>query len=237
MRTYPIKPLALHERVHVFDGSRPLNTLTLTGTFSMAEAHSWLVLCVSQIPERIQSQDESITFNFRSTFNGGTMLQATYGKGKAVYRSDNLSTIVILRDVISKIVTMRQLKVHISCETNNDSVPHTLQLIHPKMQYQTDLIKKLELAKGIKELEATFDDISYLSPELKETLRDYDRLHTDVTNKSIYFDRVLGIITDLYIDKYKIMGQNVKHRASELLTVLHEDYSLEKLIEFFNTKP
>lgn len=38
-----------------------------------------------------------------------------FRKGKATYWSDNLSTIVILRDVISKIVTMRQLKVHISC--------------------------------------------------------------------------------------------------------------------------
>ena len=43
------------------------------------------------------------------------MLQATYSKGKAIYRSDNLTTIVILRDVISKIITVNQQKVHIAC--------------------------------------------------------------------------------------------------------------------------
>lgn len=77
MRSYLIKPLALHERIHDFDETRPLNTLTFTGSFSVYEAHSWLVLCVSQIPERCPP-DEIVTFNFRSTFNGGTIMQASY---------------------------------------------------------------------------------------------------------------------------------------------------------------
>jgi hypothetical protein len=38
-----------------------------------------------------------------------------YSKGRAVYKSDNISTIVILRDVISRVITKRQLKVNISC--------------------------------------------------------------------------------------------------------------------------
>lgn len=129
MRSYSIKPLALHERVHDFDSARPLNVLTLTGPFTIAEAHTWLVMCVSQIPERCPHLDEA-TFNFRSTFNGGTQLQAVYrflkctlkhvfSKGRAVYRSDNISTIVILRDVISRVITKRQLKVNISCGKDN----------------------------------------------------------------------------------------------------------------------
>jgi Bardet-Biedl syndrome 7 protein len=89
MRSYSIKvsrkkifnlffqPLALHERIHNFDVTRPFNTLVFNGNFPITEAHSWLVLCVSQIPERCP-QDESMTYNFQSTFNGGTMLQATY---------------------------------------------------------------------------------------------------------------------------------------------------------------
>lgn len=38
-----------------------------------------------------------------------------FRRGSAVYKSDNLSTIIILRDVISKVVTAKQLKVQISC--------------------------------------------------------------------------------------------------------------------------
>uniref|UniRef100_A0A914BVE9 Heat shock protein 70 n=1 Tax=Acrobeloides nanus TaxID=290746 RepID=A0A914BVE9_9BILA len=112
-------------------------------------------MCVSQIPERCPHQDEVI-FSFRSTFNGGTQLQATYSKGRAVYKSDNISTIVILRDVISRVITKRQLKVNISCDINDESIPHTLKLINPKMEYHANLIKQLELAKGLKELESTY---------------------------------------------------------------------------------
>lgn len=81
------------------------------------------------------------------------------------------------------------------------------------------------------------EDISYLSPKLKEILENYELLHKEVTDKSLHFDRMLGIITDLYIDKYKVIGQNVKHRANDLLALLNDEYTLDSLIEFFNTKP
>lgn len=74
-----------------------------------------------------------------------------------------------------------------------------------------------------------------MNDELKEILNNYEHLHVEVNNKSIYFDRLLGIITDLYIDKYKLLGQNVKHRATELVTLLTEDYSLENVLKFFET--
>ncbi|CAK5078258.1 unnamed protein product [Meloidogyne enterolobii] len=146
--SYPIKPLALHERIHYFDEHRPMNTLTLTGSFSIAEAHSWLALCLAEVPERCP-QAETVTFNFRSTFNGGTQLQANYSKGRVSYRSDNLSTIVILRDVISRIVSMGQIKVHIACDINEESIK-CLELIWPKLEYQSRLVRQLELARGLK---------------------------------------------------------------------------------------
>ena len=77
MRSYPIKPLALHERVHDFDFNKPANTLTVTGQFTIGEAHEWLTSCVSQIPDRCPVNDEA-KFMLRSTENGGTILQATY---------------------------------------------------------------------------------------------------------------------------------------------------------------
>ncbi|KAI6186973.1 hypothetical protein M3Y98_00191200 [Aphelenchoides besseyi] len=233
VRTYPIKPLALHDRIHQFDVSRPLNTLTFLGNFSITEAHSWLVLCVSGIPERCPSED-NVTYNFQSTFNGGTMLQATYTKGKVIYRSDNLSTIIILRDVVSKVVTAKQLKVQISCDFNEATIEHTLRLIHPKMEYQSQLARKVELASGLKELEAAFDEVLYLNPELKSILQNHDKLYDESDEKSVYYDRIVGIVVDLYIDRFKINGQSVGNRANDLLQLLHEDYSLQNVLAFFN---
>lgn len=107
----------------------------------------------------------------------------------------------------------------------------------------------------MQELEASFEDISYLNPELRSILANHDKLHEEVglgpptepdltqtpsrqvENQTVYFDRILGIIMDLYIDKHKMMGQNVKGRAKELLVLLHDaDCTLEALQEFFNSK-
>ena len=55
----------------------------------------------------------------------------------------------------------------------------------------------------------------------------------DVTSKTSGFDRVLGSITDLYVDHFKMKGQNVKHKANELLQLLNDDYTFERLLQFF----
>ncbi|CEF66992.1 Bardet-Biedl syndrome 7 protein [Strongyloides ratti] len=201
----------------------------------MAEAHSWLYMCCSQVSNKCPPLDEA-KFYFKSTFNGGTLLRATYMKGKAIYESDNLSTIAILKDVISKEITEKEYKVNLNVVIDDASIPHTLKLMHPKMEYQTKLLFKIEMAKALKEIKSTFNDVNYLSPELNEILNSYDKLHEENKKQAIYFDRLIGIITDLYIDKFKMKGQNSKHKVNELIETLHDNYSLDNVIDFFNTK-
>ena len=55
---------------------RPFNTLTLTGNFSLAEVHSWLVFCMPEMPERTPAESP-VTFQFVSTFLQ-TLLECTY---------------------------------------------------------------------------------------------------------------------------------------------------------------
>lgn len=42
-----------------------------------------------------------------------------------------------------------------------------------------------------------------------------------------------GMITDLYIDKFKFKGQNVKTKVSSLLEIL-DNYELNSLLDFFS---
>ncbi|VDN04159.1 unnamed protein product [Thelazia callipaeda] len=111
VRTYEIKPLMLHYRVHQFDSSLPLNVLKINGNFTLAEAHQWLRMLLLDIPDRSPTQN-FVTFNFCSAFTG-TQMQAIYSRGSAVFQSDNISTITIIRDVLSKEITKRQIKVDI----------------------------------------------------------------------------------------------------------------------------
>lgn len=66
-----------------------------------------------------------------------------------------------------------------------------------------------------------------------ELLNQHDKIHEDIQKRSPTFDRVVGIVVDLYIDKYKMVGKNVKSRVSGLLSLLHDEYSFDKLLAFF----
>ncbi len=126
--------------------TRPMNMLKLTGQFSLAEIHSWVVFCLPEVPDKTPAGD-SITFYFQNTFLG-TQLEATYwwgltvqysnkpllvdyiirksvvnrslsffmcsSKGEANFKSDNISTISILKDVLSKEATKRKINLNIS---------------------------------------------------------------------------------------------------------------------------
>lgn len=43
----------------------------------------------------------------------------------------------------------------------------------------------------------------------------------------------VGMITDLFIDKFKFKGQNVKTKVSSLLEIL-DNYDLNSLLNFFS---
>ena len=48
---FPIKPLSLHTRVHDLSIDRPVNTLSISGGFSLNEMHAWLSKCIPEMPE------------------------------------------------------------------------------------------------------------------------------------------------------------------------------------------
>ena len=79
-------------------------------------------------------------------------MQCTFGRGHMTFTSDNLSTIAILRDVLGKEITRRKLKVDMATEPNDESVAHTLRTLHPKLEYQMNLAKKVHLAIALKVL-------------------------------------------------------------------------------------
>jgi Bardet-Biedl syndrome 7 protein len=131
LRTYAIRPLSLHIAVHNYDETRlinitmllivfdtklclifrPMNTLILKGNFSQGEMHSWIGNCVPEVPERVNSTDENVLI-FRNVFLD-TYLVCKYSKGEADFRSDNVSTISILKDFLTKEATTKHIKIEL----------------------------------------------------------------------------------------------------------------------------
>ncbi|XP_027010318.1 Bardet-Biedl syndrome 7 protein isoform X1 [Tachysurus fulvidraco] len=231
VRQYQIKPLSLHQRTHSIDHSRPMNTLRLVGQFSFAEIHSWVVFCLPEVPEKTPA-GENITFYFQNTFLG-TQLEASYCKGEGNFKSDNISTISILKDVLSKEATKRKINLNISYEVNEDSVSHTLKMIHPKLECQLLLAKKVQLIEALKELQVHEGNADFLIPEYRNILDDSARLLEEYKKQPAHLERLYGMITDLFIDKFKFKGQNVKTKVSQLLEIL-DNYDLNSLVDFFN---
>jgi Bardet-Biedl syndrome 7 protein len=69
--SFQIKPLSLHEKVlpEVLEPmmkARVLNSLTLTGAFSLNEVHAWIGTCLPDVPPRITEEVGKLCF--RSTF-------------------------------------------------------------------------------------------------------------------------------------------------------------------------
>ncbi|KAM9795580.1 BBSome complex member BBS7 [Neosynchiropus ocellatus] len=231
VRRYQIKPLSLHQRSHHMDPDRPMNRLSLVGQFSLAEIHSWVVFCLPEVPEKTPAGD-SVTFYFQNTFLG-TQLEATYSRGEGHFRSDNISTISILSDVLSKEATKRKINLNISYDINDDSVSHTLSMIHPKLECQLVLARKVQLIDALKELQVHEGNADFLVPEYRSILDESSSLLDEFKKQPAHLERLYGMITDLYIDKYKFKGQNVKTRVSALLEIL-DQYDPNSLLDFFN---
>lgn len=231
VRQYLIKPLSLHQRTHCMDRDRPMNTLTLTGQFSFAEVHSWVVFCLPEVPEKPPA-GECVTFYFQNTFLD-TQLESTYRKGEGVFKSDNISTISILKDVLSKEATKKKINLNISYEINEMSVKHTLELIHPKLEYQLLLAKKVQLIDALKELQVHEGNTDFLIPEYRCILEEADRLQEEYKKQPAHLERLYGMITDLFIDKFKFKGTNVKTKVPLLLEIL-DSYDQNTLIAFFD---
>ncbi|XP_060102819.1 Bardet-Biedl syndrome 7 protein [Heteronotia binoei] len=232
VQQYQIKPLSLHQRTHCIDQDRPMNTLTLKGQFSFAEVHSWVVFCLPEVPEKTPV-GESISFYFQNTFLD-TQLECTYRKGEGNFKSDNISTISILKDVLSKEATKRKINLSISCDINEASVNHTLKLIHPKLEYQLMLAKKVELIDALKELQTHEGNTDFLIPEYRNIVEEAEQLLKEHEKQPASLERLYGMITDLFIDKFKFKGTNVKTKVPLLLEILGT-YDQNTLLAFFDS--
>ena len=168
VQTYRIRPLSLHMRTHTVDINRPQNILTLRGQFSIGEIHSWVSFCLPEVSEKVPANN-SATVSFISTFLD-TILLCEYSKGSGVFKSDNISTISILKDFLTKEATKKRIQLDISCEVNDQSVVETLHLVHPKLESQLLLAKQVALIEPLKDVAAHEADTSFLSPEYKYIL-------------------------------------------------------------------
>ncbi|MGH0183113.1 UNVERIFIED_CONTAM: hypothetical protein FKN15_024259 [Acipenser sinensis] len=88
--------------------------------------------------------------------------------------------------------------------------------------------------KTCQELQVHEGNVDFLIPEYRSILEEADHLLEEYKKQPAHLERLYGMITDLFIDKFKFKGTNVKTKVPLLLEVL-DNYDSDSLIAFFDS--
>eukprot|EP01116_Phalansterium_solitarium_P024352 TRINITY_DN88_c6_g1_i1.p1 TRINITY_DN88_c6_g1~~TRINITY_DN88_c6_g1_i1.p1 ORF type:complete len:780 (+),score=342.34 TRINITY_DN88_c6_g1_i1:136-2475(+) len=204
--SYAVKPLSLHQRLPSLSeadvAGRPMNSLTLTGSFTVVDVHAWLSACLPDMPDRVQT-DEA-TFCFESSISR-CLLVCQYSDGQCVCRSESLLTLSTLKEFISKQATDAGSKYNVSIAVNKESVNYVLDLLHPQLERQLELSRKMKLLEALKELKQhnggqdSQPDLAFLSSDYADMLANADQIAADYKMQPRQIGFYYGFIVDLYI--------------------------------------
>eukprot|EP00164_Ancoracysta_twista_P005357 GFYU01007326.1.p1 GENE.GFYU01007326.1~~GFYU01007326.1.p1 ORF type:complete len:720 (+),score=217.69 GFYU01007326.1:110-2269(+) len=229
--TYPIRPLSLHQRVTSIDDldNRPLNEIRLSGQFHIGEMHAWVGQCLPGIPPKVQADDMQMFF--KSTFLG-TVLSCQYKKNEGVFRSDSITTIAIMKEVITKAATASKKQLQIKFDIKEESIPHYLQIIHPLITYQLTLAKKFRVMEALKEIKMHEQDISFLNADFVDTLDNQEMIEKEFKLQPRKVEVLHSLIIDFYIDRFKFKNMDVSGRVPKLQQLIW-NYDLDSIVRFF----
>ncbi|XP_055316781.1 Bardet-Biedl syndrome 7 protein homolog [Sitodiplosis mosellana] len=232
LQEHPIKPLSLHMRIHSFDNERPHNKLTLKGYFSHAEAHTWISNCIPEVPEKLQIiSNERSVLNFRNVFIGSELM-CEYTKGEATFKTENVTTISIIKDILTKEATKRRTKLEILLDVNRASVSFMIGLIEPKLIEHSKIHKEYQIIGSLIDLDIQDNsELESLGNDFADVLERKNKIIETYNRSSHMLDRIKAIIICIYIDYNKLRGSEVKHKV-HLLDDLIKNYNNETLVNF-----
>lgn len=106
---------------------------------------------------------------------------------------------------------------------------YVIKLIEPQLLKLSQLRKNFAMLNALIDLDIQNDDeLSSLGPEYLNVLKNRDEiLQQHQTPK--HFDRLIAIITDLYMDFCKLKGGNMKIKIQDLISHIN-NYNYNQLV-------
>lgn len=96
------------------------------------------------------------------------------------------------------------------------------------------LTKDYQILQALIDLDIRNDDeFGTLSQEYQDLLKNQRQIEAEFKKQPTILNRIYGILTDLYIDKFKFKGVNVKTKLPQLIDLL-EHYEYEELVGFYS---
>ncbi|OTF75367.1 hypothetical protein BLA29_006134 [Euroglyphus maynei] len=180
-RSYQIQPLSLHKRQYSNTSIDHPNRLSITGQFGLADAHTWLRLCIPEIPEKLSrtlSDVESEVFYYVSTMTKSILI-CNCGRGVITMTSDNVSTISILKDFITREATRQSIEIEIDVELMDKSLGSMLVRLYPTIRQLIRRKHREDLLEAIADLQSSDADIA------RQLLIDLNLNHQDGDDETI----------------------------------------------------
>lgn len=161
-----------------------------------------------------------------------------------MFESDNISTISILKDFITREATRKSTAIEMSVKCSSETLAVTIGKLFPKLRTLLKANRRAMLLTAIDELKISEPDmVESLLAELEDVDVDPQELPS--------LERLYGLITDLYIDFLKVNGSpssklainTVKDKLDELTNLIEtyasepyqdEKVLVERLSEFWN---
>ena len=147
-----------------------------------------------------------------------------------------MTSLAIVKEVVTKEATARKIQIQINVEIKDETVGDLLRRLDPMLQYQLALTNKAKLIDTLKEVKMQENDISFLAPEYAEIVENEAKIRQELKEQPGRLQFLHGIVTDLFLDKFKFKGQNAAAQAPQLQRLLQHDYSLAALLRFFDQK-
>lgn len=72
-----------------------------------------------------------------------------------------------------------------------------------------------------------------LCDDYRDLLINKDQIQRDYETDKVVTNRLFGVLTDLYVDWYKLKGLDVKHKIPQLLELL-DKYDFKDLMQCFD---
>ncbi|XP_049865445.1 Bardet-Biedl syndrome 7 protein homolog [Pectinophora gossypiella] len=185
-----------HEEPDSENEKRAWCQVRVSGRFSVAEMTSWLT---EVLPGDLPRPATNVIFGRRHTLLG-TILICTYQRGSATFKTDNVSTAIVIRDVISNCSVKKGIRVEISCDVPADCCSKSFKRIEEQFKVQYQKNKDIVLKKAINDLDLDSNTIDTEAPTLcEEYLRVWESSQSDDTSE-VYFDELIDTIEQWYVD-------------------------------------
>lgn len=155
-----------------------------------------------------------------------------FSKGTAHFQTDNITTLSILKDVLTKNATKKRIKLEITTEINDASLPHMIRLFDAQLQRSARHRHEHRLLRALLELDVRDDtELNALCAEWRAILGRRQEILADEQTLSVQLKRIVALLSNCYSDRSRLRGIGVGERLTRFVELLTA-YDSQDLEEF-----